>query len=74
MKKRLLPLFVLLVVFTTLRAYSQKQTKTNYDENKVPAYTLPELLKAANGKPITSVKEWEKIRRPELLSLFTEQM
>ena len=74
MKKRLLPLFVLLVVFTTLRAYSQKQTKTNYDENKVPAYTLPELLRTTEGEPVTTVKQWETNRRPELLSLFTEQM
>ena len=74
MKKILFPFFVVLFVFNSLIAYTQNQPKTNYDENKVPTYTLPELLKTTNGKSITSVKEWEKIRRPELLSLFTEQM
>jgi dienelactone hydrolase len=42
----------------------------NYDESKVPAYTLPEILESQNKKKITSVKDWENIRRPEILSLF----
>jgi dienelactone hydrolase len=42
----------------------------NYDESKVPAYTLPEILVSQNKKKITSVKDWENIRRPEILSLF----
>jgi hypothetical protein len=45
-----------------------------YDESKVPAYTLPELLRSQDGKAITTRKQWEKIRRPELLSIFTEQV
>ena len=46
----------------------------NYDEDKVPAFTLPELLRTENGKAVTSVKQWEKVRRPELLALFEDQM
>ncbi len=42
----------------------------NYDESKVPSYTLPELLKCKNGKVVTTVKEWENIRRPEILADF----
>ena len=52
----------------------QAQFTPNYDEEKVPEYELPPLLKAENGTPITSVEEWESIRRPELLNLFKSQM
>ena len=46
----------------------------NYDESLVPDYTLPPVLETADGKPVSSVKQWEKVRRPELLVLFEEQM
>ena len=46
----------------------------NYDEAKVPEYELPELLRLSNGKPVKDVGTWEKLRRPELLKLFEEQM
>ena len=46
----------------------------NYDESKVPAYTLPEILLSNSKKKITSVKDWENIRRPEILALFEEHV
>jgi hypothetical protein len=42
----------------------------NYDEAKVPNYTLPDVLKTVAGKPIRSDEKWEKLRRPEVLKLF----
>lgn len=42
----------------------------NYDETKIPPYTLPNPLKTITNKPVTSVAIWENIRRPEILSLF----
>ena len=42
-----------------------------YDEARLPAYTLPELLVAADGKRITTAEEWRTIRRPQILSLFS---
>ena len=42
----------------------------NYDETKVPVYTLPHLLTAADGTPVTSAKQWKKQRRPELMELL----
>ena len=45
-----------------------------YEESQVPDYTLPNVLETADGKPVTSVKQWEKVRRPELLNLFEQQM
>ena len=35
----------------------------NYDEAKVPKYTLPPALKMADGKPVKTVKAWEMQRR-----------
>ena len=40
-----------------------------YDEDRVPSYTLPDLLAS-----IRTAKEWEKNRRPELFKLFEEEM
>lgn len=42
----------------------------NYDEAKVPDYALPELFMSENGEMVKSVADWENRRRPEILSLF----
>ena len=46
----------------------------NYDEAKVPKYTLPPALKMADGKPVKTVKAWEMQRRPEVLELFKREV
>ncbi|WP_229209315.1 dienelactone hydrolase family protein [Dyadobacter sediminis] len=46
----------------------------NYDEAKVPSYILPDVLKAQSEKVVTNVKDWENIRRPEILTLFEENV
>lgn len=46
----------------------------NYDEAKVPAFTLPELLKSESGVAIKTSEEWNTIRRPEILRLFEEHV
>lgn len=51
-----------------------QQNDINYDESKVPAYTLPALLTTESGQPITTVAQWEQQRRPELLELFSSYM
>lgn len=53
---------------------SKNQTEINYYEEKVPAYTLPELLITSKNEKIETRKEWERIRRPEILELFTSQV
>ena len=35
---------------------------------------LPELLKTADGRTVTTKEEWEQVRRPEILKFFTEEM
>lgn len=46
----------------------------NYDEAKVPAYTLPDPLVRADGKRVTSASAWKRSRRPELLRLFEQEV
>src|SRR5690606_8637771 len=64
--------FTLLLLFAGLCL--QAQQEINYDEAKVPDYTLPELLVTSQGKAVKTVRQWEKLRRPELLELFAAQM
>src|SRR5262245_40344935 len=42
----------------------------NYDEAKVPPYTLPDPLFSSDGTRITTSQEWQQKRRPEVLRLF----
>ncbi len=70
MNTKLLTLLLVLSASISLQA----QPNTNYDESKVPNYVLPELLVSSKGKAITSARQWEKVRRPELLELFASQM
>lgn len=43
---------------------------TNYDEAKVGAYTLPDPLVLADGRPVRDAATWYRRRRPELLELY----
>ncbi len=44
----------------------------NFDEAKVPPYSVPDPLVFADGSPVRSVEEWRERRRPELLNLFSK--
>ena len=46
----------------------------NYDEDNVPAYTLPDPLILEDGSRITSSALWIGKRRGEILALFEDQM
>lgn len=50
-----------------------QQPATNYDESKVPAYTLPPLLVAKDGSAVRTAADWTK-RRAEILALLESQM
>lgn len=49
---------------------AQDHNEANYDETKVPAYTLPDALKTGSNKKVGSKAVWERTRRPEILRLF----
>ena len=42
----------------------------NYDESKVPAYTLPDPLVTQAGAPVADADTWRRVRRGEVLGLF----
>ncbi|MFN4258878.1 MAG: alpha/beta hydrolase family protein [Gemmataceae bacterium] len=46
----------------------------NYDEAKVPKYTLPDPLLTIDGVQITDAAGWREQRRPEILRLFETHM
>ena len=45
----------------------------NYDENEVPPFVLPEVLKSVDGAPIKDAAAWEA-NRPALLEQFRKVM
>ncbi|SHL61970.1 Prolyl oligopeptidase family protein [Chitinophaga jiangningensis] len=60
-------------------ATAQKQDRfmgetVNYDEDSVPPYVLPPLLKTLKGKTVSNTTTWEKVRRPEIIHLFEENV
>ncbi|MEQ9437728.1 MAG: acetylxylan esterase [Cyclobacteriaceae bacterium] len=82
MKLPFIPLTLLLTCFLFLHLPTRAQNApqdvagipVNYDESKVPAYSLPDPLLLQNGKRVDSPKTWNNKRRQEILSLFeTEQ-
>jgi hypothetical protein len=50
------------------------QAQVNYDEAKVKPYTLPDPLRTAEGREVTSAELWTKTRRPEILRMFESQV
>ena len=46
----------------------------NYDDAKVPLYTLPDPLVLTDGKPVRSRKVWWNQRRPQLVHLLEDSM
>jgi len=54
--------------------YVKAQDKANYDESKIPDYTLPNPLIMLNGDTVENTKMWLEKRRPEILHLFEENV
>ena len=46
----------------------------NYDESSVPPYTLPDPLSLPDGSRVADAATWARIRRPQILALFEEQV
>lgn len=73
MKKAIIFIAVLLLSSTLVFGREPKEYDGDviYDESKVPHYDLPRLLVTAEGKKVTTSEEWRDIRRPQILSLFS---
>lgn len=68
------PIFSLLIALTFAMPLLGQDIQANYDEAKIPDFTLPDPLVAQDGTKITTAEAWEKIRRPELLELFETEV
>jgi hypothetical protein len=67
----------LLFLFFTLSVAVHSQTtvsEPNYDESKVPEYTLPDVLKLSNGRKAKRPEHWMQERRPEVMEIFETQV
>ena len=62
----------LLLAFLQYFSFGQQFT-ANYDEAKIPAYSLPDPLIFNNGTAVKSLKDW-KIRRAEIYSDFEKEV
>jgi len=52
---------------------SGQRPGVNYDEAKVPKYTLPDPLVMRNGDRVRDAKTWRERRRPEILELYRSE-
>ena len=68
---------IMLMLFTInveASIYGFKPSGFNYDEAKVPQYTLPDPLLANDGSTVTTARQWQAFRRQEILSLFEQEV
>ena len=65
--KQLIIAFILTIVMVNVQAQ-------NYDESKVPEYTLPDVLKTTTNIEVSRKMTWKKARRPEILKLFEDNI
>ena len=47
---------------------------SNYSEDKVAPYTLPDPLVTSDQRPVTTAEMWRKQRRPEVLKYFRDEI
>ena len=64
---------LILVLTMAAPAVAQKKFVANYDESKIPAFTLPDPLLFADGTAVREATDWPK-RRKEIVSLFADQV
>lgn len=53
---------------------SAQPSGANYDESKVPEFTLPSPLTTLAGEAVATPEAWFRIRRPEIISLFEKEV
>jgi hypothetical protein len=66
--------FTVLLLLTITIRLSAQDIPINYDESKIPSYTLPDPLQTKNGKRITTSKQWMEQQRPAMLKLFADNV
>lgn len=72
-----MPRFILLTLFATLllnNANGQQKFVANYDESKIPEFTLPNPLVTESGDRVSDAKTWNAVRRPEIFGHFKSKV
>lgn len=70
-------ILALLIRLTGSGAFAATAEAERYfaaDAPDAPSYTLPDPLTTTEGRKIATADEWKRIRRPEVLELFREQV
>ncbi len=74
----ILSLIIVLILIGAIFAQHKKVPADNpiaqYDESKVPLYSLPDPLVMLNGERVTDITVWNTRRKPEILKLFEENV
>ena len=55
-------------------AMTKWRPTTIYHEEKVPQYTLQDLMVTADGGKVTNAETWHRKRRPEILEMFRKHV
>lgn len=58
-------------IWTGAREPKEYDRDVNYDESKLPDFVLPDPLVTLAGAKISTPEDWFRIRRPEILGLFS---
>ena len=64
-------LFIMAITYTSAQS---DHSQYNYEEDKVPDYSLPDPLTLNDGRKVKDAQTWREVRRPEILSLFAEHV
>lgn len=73
MQKTLLILVLLTAVFFSTGQPTGK-ARTGEKKKDIPEMSIPDPLTSFRGKTIKKVRQWERIRRPELMNFFTNNV
>jgi hypothetical protein len=71
---RLLLVFVAMLLLSLPLDVEAQTPPANYDEDKIPKYTLPDALVMADGMKVADANTWRNHRRPEILKLFEQEV
>lgn len=66
--------FLVMLMLVGRTGFAQHIAGYNYDEAKVPPYTMLDPLLRLDGKTVTTPEGWWTVRRPEVLRLFEENV
>lgn len=80
MKASILRIIVISITITGSISFTYSQAKqdivagipVNYDESLTGTYTLPDPLIFPDGKKVKNARQWNRTRRPHIVSLFEE--